>query len=114
MRDIAPTSSPVLQRTVFYHTASDRPLQSISACLDGEVGQRDLEAVACAQVRQAEVAGLYTLGGDLELVVAAVVAFLPLQFLVVADQEGGLVVGFGEGGVGAEGGVGGDGWGCDC
>jgi hypothetical protein len=57
---------------------------------------------------------LYTLGGDLELVVAAVVAFLPLQFLVVADQEGGLVVGFGEGGVRAEGGVGGDGWGCDC
>jgi hypothetical protein len=46
---------------------------------------------------------LHTLGRDLQLVVAAVVAFLPLQFLVVADQEGGLVVGFGEGGVGSEG-----------
>jgi hypothetical protein len=110
VRNIASTRSPVLQRTVLNHTASNRPLQGISTRLDGEVGQRDLEAVASAQVRQAEVASLHTLGRDLQLVVAAVVAFLPLQFFIVADQEGGLVVGFGEGGVGAEGGVGGDGW----
>jgi hypothetical protein len=113
VRNVASTSSAVLQRTVLNHTASDRPLESISTRLDSKVGQRDLVAVASAQVRQAEVAGLHTLGRDLQFVVAAVVAFLPLQFLVVADQEGGLVVGFGEGGVGAEGGVGGDGWGCD-
>jgi hypothetical protein len=67
------------------HAASDRPLQRIGARLDGEVGQRDLQAVARAQVRQAEVAGADVLGGDLQLVVAAVVAFLPLQFFVVAD-----------------------------
>ena len=90
--------------------ARNRPLQRIRARLDGEVRQRDLQAVACSQVRQAEVAGADVFGGDLQFVVAAVVAFLPLQLFVVADQEGGLVVGFDEGGVGAERGVGGDGW----
>ena len=110
MRNIAPTNSPVLQRTMLNRAARNRPLQRIRARLDGEVRQRDLQAVACSQVRQAEVAGADVFGGDLQFVVAAVVAFLPLQLFVVADQEGGLVVGFDEGGVGAERGVGGDGW----
>jgi hypothetical protein len=112
VRNIAPTHSPILQRTMLNRAARDRPLQRVSARLDSEVGQRDLQAVARAQVRQAKVAGADVLGGDLQLVVAAVVALLPLQFFVVADQKGGLIVGFDEGGVGAEGGVGGDGWGC--
>jgi len=114
VRDIASTSRPVLQRTMLNHTAGDRPLQCICARLNCEVGQRNLKAVTRAQVRQTEVAGAHAFGGDLQLVVAAVVAFLPLQFFIVADQEGGLVVGFDERGVGAEGRVGGDGLGCDC
>ena len=62
MRNIAPTNSPVLQRTMLNRAARNRPLQRIRARLDGEVSQRDLEAVARSQVRQAEVAGEHTLG----------------------------------------------------
>ena len=62
MRNIAPTNSPVLQRTMLNRAARNRPLQRIFARLDGEVSQRDLEAVARSQVRQAEVAGEHTLG----------------------------------------------------
>ena len=108
MRNIAPTNRPILQRTMLNLPASNRSLQSIRSRLNGEICQRDLEAVAGTEVRQAEVAGAHVLGGDLQLVVAAVVAFLPLQLFVVAEQEGGLGVCFSERGVGAEGGVGGD------
>jgi hypothetical protein len=85
MRNIAPTHTPILQRAMLNHTARDRPLQRIGARLDGEVGQRNLQAVTGPQVRQAEVAGADAFVGDLQLVVAAVVAFLPLQFFVVTD-----------------------------
>ena len=62
MRNIAPTNSPVLQRTMLNRAARNRPLQRIRARLDSEISQRDLEAVARSQVRQAEVAGEHTLG----------------------------------------------------
>lgn len=90
-----------LQRPVLHHTTAHRrvPLQLVGATQDREVRQADFVRVPVDDGGKAEVVGRDATLADLQLEVAAVVDFRPLQLAVGADQEAAGVVGFGEGDV---------------
>ena len=75
-------------------------VQSVLSTQDREVGEGDLIGVAVNDRRHAIVTGVHCLGSDVQLVVASIVDFLPLEFAIGSDKPFGRLHGFGEGDVG--------------
>ncbi len=89
---------PQLQSTILHHTSTRTrvSLESIRPVQNCEIGQTNLIRIAIDNCGQTEIARIDRVMADLELEVAAVIEFRPLEFTIVLDQMGAGVVGGGD------------------
>lgn len=87
MRQVRHDNIAPLQNTVFHSPARDGPTQPVRSRLDSEIGEADFISIPRQQAREAEVLGFDLLRRNVKLVVASIVALLPLQLFIVSDQQ---------------------------
>lgn len=83
------------QHTVFHHAAAGDgiSMQGVFATENGKVGQADLVGVSIDHGGHAEEARVDGAVADVQLEIASIIQFRPLEFAVVRHQEAALVVG---------------------